>query len=662
MSLPINEREEYPVSSRGTEEQPQNVVVKGSLWTLQRSYSSFIIQEYNGYTAAISSLNAANYLLTPALKSDLTLDTDRFWVWVISYAGILSLYEIEPYPTAVPVITYSKLGLASNVVSVSTHIRDSEAILLLILNTSQELNSYRYLDIRASDPPVVTPLNWAVSHLQSISNFTTPDKTELSVTYLDVASPPNVYVESYSVPTPVGLAASQVGPTASVFVSWGASSGADEYVLERSTDALFTIVTVVYTGPLITYTDTVPVSDLYYYRVRARISGLLLESTWSAGVSVNVVIVIFTVAFTGVPLTGQSDLSVAFTDQSTPQPSITSRLWDFGDGNTSTSQNPTHNYTVAGTYSVTLTVSDGTSSSLLTKNDYITVNPTASFSAGPITGNAPLQVTFTDTSLGVPTAWLWDFGDGNTSTVQSPMHTYSTAGLYTVQLTVSRGVLSDSTTLADLISVNIVADFSSTPNSGNAPLQVTFTDTSLGVPTAWLWDFGDGSTSTVQSPTHIYTSAGTFTTTLTASRGSFSDTVIKTNLITTTAGANFTSDIREGDAPLVVHFLDTSLGEPTQWYWDFGDLGTSTEQHPTHIYYHPGKYNVRLTIFRGVSSSTKIVREYIYVYPKDIGIATTDEAPPLDRVRERTAYAIGHANYAFIKTGVHVSLTRHPNQ
>jgi PKD repeat protein len=146
--------------------------------------------------------------------------------------------------------------------------------------------------------------------------------------------------------------------------------------------------------------------------------------------------------------------------------------------------------------------------------------PTASFTATPTSGTAPLPVTFDDTSTGSPTSWAWDFGDGATSTAQSPSHTYTAAGTYTATLTATNTGGSNSTT--QIITVTAptpaapTASFTATPTSGTAPLPVTFDDTSTGSPTSWAWDFGDGATSTAQSPSHTYTAAGTYTATLTA--------------------------------------------------------------------------------------------------------------------------------------------------
>ena len=166
--------------------------------------------------------------------------------------------------------------------------------------------------------------------------------------------------------------------------------------------------------------------------------------------------------FTGNPMEGCVSLTVRFTDKSTGNP--TSWHWDFGDGQTSNQQNPSHTYTACGKYTVTLTVSDECDNSdTEIKEGYITVNtkPNADFVGNPTSDCVPLTVQFTDKStgcpsdptLGKPTSWHWDFGDGQTSTQQHPSHTYTTCGKYTVTLIVSNECGSDTETKQEYINV-----------------------------------------------------------------------------------------------------------------------------------------------------------------------------------------------------------------
>ncbi len=154
------------------------------------------------------------------------------------------------------------------------------------------------------------------------------------------------------------------------------------------------------------------------------------------------------------------------------------------------------------------------------------------------------------------------------------------------------------------------AAFSGTPTSGNASLAVTFTDASTGSPTAWWWDFGDGSFSTAQSPSHTYTSGGKFPVALTASNANGQDTMTKVDYLNVAATpvAAFSSYCVYGPAPLNSEFHDRSSNVPTSWNWNFGDGNTSTLQNPTHSYTTTGTYTVTLTATNAQGSSSPLAK------------------------------------------------------
>jgi PKD repeat protein len=218
-------------------------------------------------------------------------------------------------------------------------------------------------------------------------------------------------------------------------------------------------------------------------------------------------------------------LEVCFTDASSGTP--TSWSWDFGDGGSSTAQNPCHTYDTPGSYDVALTVCNSTDCDTETKLDYVQVGgvPAAAFSADVTTGCAPLTVCFTDASSDAPTSWSWSFGDGGSSTAQNPCHTYDTPGSYDVSLTVCNDCGCDAMTMLEYISVSgpPVADFSAAPTRGHAPLEVLFTDQSCGSPTSWFWEFGDGGTIDQANHDYTYDSAGRYTVRLTVSNGPVTD-------------------------------------------------------------------------------------------------------------------------------------------
>lgn len=160
--------------------------------------------------------------------------------------------------------------------------------------------------------------------------------------------------------------------------------------------------------------------------------------------------------FTADPISGVYPLTVNFTDQSTGN--ITSWEWEFGDGETSTNQNPTHTYEDPGIYTVELTVTGPGGTDTETKADYIVVEhetPVANFTADNTIGDAPLTVNFSDESTGIIDTWKWDFGDDSPlSNEQNPTHTYEDPGTYTVSLTVTGPGGSDTETKENLISVD----------------------------------------------------------------------------------------------------------------------------------------------------------------------------------------------------------------
>jgi PKD repeat protein len=161
--------------------------------------------------------------------------------------------------------------------------------------------------------------------------------------------------------------------------------------------------------------------------------------------------------FTATPLQGAAPLSVTFTNSDTH---TTAYEWDFGDGGTSTSANPTHSYTSAGnSYTVTHIAKNLGGGVHYTRSNYISTNATlvANFSGTPTSGVAPLSVTFTDSSSGSPAAWNWSFGDGTVSSTQNPTHSYTNAGTYSVRLDVTNPDGTTYLTKSNYISVSGVS-------------------------------------------------------------------------------------------------------------------------------------------------------------------------------------------------------------
>ena len=196
-------------------------------------------------------------------------------------------------------------------------------------------------------------------------------------------------------------------------------------------------------------------------------------------------------------------------------------------------------YTTPGTFTVSLTATNYGGSTSLVRSAYMGVTaetpPVTAFTSNVTIGSAPLTVNFTDISTNSPIAWYWSFGDGSTSTLQNPVHTFTTAGKYTVSLLASNYGGNQSMTRNNYTTVNPahpVASFTSDLTSGPTPFTVSFSDTSSNNPTGWTWAFGDGTTSTRQNPSHTYTRAGTYTVSLVAINDGGSDSVTRTGDIT----------------------------------------------------------------------------------------------------------------------------------
>jgi PKD repeat protein len=316
-----------------------------------------------------------------------------------------------------------------------------------------------------------------------------------------------------------------------------------------------------------------------------------------------------------------------FFDMSSSANGIASWYWDFGDGTSSTLQNPTHGYInlMPGIYPVCLTITT-LSGCTSTFCDTIFVgiipnNCMANFTyyIDPNTVN-PNILNFVDasTSTGFSiSSWLWDFGDGTTSTMQNPTHTFSGQGTYNVCLTImsysSNGNILCTSTNCEIITIgnpqNCQADFyyyidSTTSN----PNTVNFVDMSIPANNtiSWQWYFGDNTSSTLQNPVHTYSSSGPFSVCLTITAASssgiictstFCDTIF-VGTIPNTCIANFNYTYSSTGAN-VFNFIDasTSIGFPVNsWFWDFGDGAISTLQYPNHMFSAQGNYNVCLTI------------------------------------------------------------------
>jgi gliding motility-associated-like protein len=301
---------------------------------------------------------------------------------------------------------------------------------------------------------------------------------------------------------------------------------------------------------------------------------------------------------------------LTFTNTSATIYPYTTYLWDFGDGTTSTLKSPTHSYPVAGDYIVKVTTTNhpGCEDVSAAQTVTVTAGPIASFTFNnnPCANNA---VTFTNTSANTngTTTYSWDFGDGGTSTAANPTHTYIAPNTYNVELTVTNGVCSHTTLNVITIVDRPASSFTFTNNNQCAGTVIDFTNTSTNTTgtTTYTWDFGDGNASALESPSHTYATAGSYTVTLIVSNTVNCKTMSVPTVITVTSSplATFTFTNNNQCAGALVAFTNTSGGTTgsSTYDWNFGDGGTSTLPNPTHSYLSGGSYNVTLTVKNGLS-------------------------------------------------------------
>ena len=290
----------------------------------------------------------------------------------------------------------------------------------------------------------------------------------------------------------------------------------------------------------------------------------------------------------------QQDIAV-FTDTSTSDPmdTIITWNWDFGDGNTSSTQNATNIYTTVGSYNVTLVVATPNCADTISDSVTVEVTPTAAFTVNKNAGCSQLDITTTNNSFGA-TIYNWDFGNGYGSAGVSPNIAYLNSDTVDTNYTLT---LIASTTFGctDTASVPItvygspIAGFTSDATLSCGPFNVNFLNTSQGA-VSYLWDFGDTSvTSTLVNPSHIYGNTTLFITNylvelVATNAQGCTDTVTVTLPVYPEPNFPFSTIPDSGCSPLTVTF-PAIIGAVT-YDWDFGDGGTSTGQTPTHIFYN----------------------------------------------------------------------------
>ncbi len=281
---------------------------------------------------------------------------------------------------------------------------------------------------------------------------------------------------------------------------------------------------------------------------------------------------------------------------------IGSCIWYMGDGTVMNAASPSKVYNTPGVYTITMiNVVSGICKDTVIKQHYIIVRqgvvPTFTANVPAAACNDSSTVTFTNTTAGTGLLFFWSFGDGDTSEASNPSHTYNRNGNFNVAL-----VVTDSSGCSIPVSVPVsiknqmpVARFrADTLGCPGGPVQ--FYNQSGGG-SSYLWDFGDGTTSTAVNPKHSYTNDGLYSISLTVTSGFGCDT--------TASRANYVHIVSpvvdfavnqtySPCPPFVVVFHSTADRTGLKYLWDFGDGGQDTAKHPTHVYFTPGVYTVRL--------------------------------------------------------------------
>ena len=334
------------------------------------------------------------------------------------------------------------------------------------------------------------------------------------------------------------------------------------------------------------------------------------------------------------PSTGGLPLEVNFTgSNSSDDNSIESYSWDFKDGTTATEANPTHTFSAVGSYEVVLTITDNEG---LTNSESVTITvnedpneaPTARASASPLTGEAPLDVTFkgsTSTDDVSIVKYEWDFKDGQSGNAADLGHTYTEPGNYVAVLTVTdeNGLFDKSSisiTVTEPVNETPVAIATVNATSGTAPIALQFTGSNSTDDKAivkYSWNFKDGSTSDIANPSHTFTTAGNYAVALTVedAEGLSHTRTIGINITepqqnqppVAVVSANHTS----GTAPLSVQFLGNSSTDDkaiTNYLWDFKTGATSSSATPLYTFNQAGNYIVDLTVSdaEGASSTQSV--------------------------------------------------------
>jgi PKD repeat protein len=269
--------------------------------------------------------------------------------------------------------------------------------------------------------------------------------------------------------------------------------------------------------------------------------------------------------------------------------------WDFGDGKSSTVQNPSHKY-APGIYDVTLTVKNPCDSQKIKKQIIIGKALIAGFKSDTAKGCIPFEVKYTNTSHGA-SSYQWTFPGGNPSSSQEkdPVVSYEKPGVYDVRLMAFDAT--DTSVIVQTKFIEAIASPEASYTSTVAGYSVYFTNQSKHA-TTYLWSFGDGKTSTDESPVHVYVSENEYIVTLITSNECGNDTFIKQIAVYLVPKVNFLADTTLICGKGAIQFTSKTSSDVKDWSWQFegGEPSASNDTNPIVFYDKKGTYNVKLTV------------------------------------------------------------------
>ena len=479
----------------------------------------------------------------------------------------------------------------------------------------------------ATGPTAFTTYSTPGTYQASLTVTDSDGDRDVSTKTITVAEPPNV-------PPTAAIGSSGSGGQAPYAVSFDGSGSSDPdgsissyaWDLGNGRTATGPTASANYTQPG-TYTVTLTVTD---NRGATGVATKEIVVTGAPNVLPSAVITTVSVAGT-IPLT----VNLSGGNSSDPDGSIVSYAWDLGNGQTATGPSAQAVFTSAGSYTVTLTVTDdrgATAVQTLTidVSEDSNIPPSASFTSDVSSGTAPLVVNFDGSASsdvdGSVASYAWNFGNGQNGAGATPAAvTYTLPGTYTATLTVTdnrgaRGTVTKTITVNRPPNQSPTAAVAAAPATGSAPLLVQLSSAGSsdadGAITGYLWNFGNGSGSNSPNPSAVYTTPGTYPVSLTVTDNDGASSVKSLTVVVSAPNVAPVPSIAAtpltGSAPLLVNVSGAASsdadGSIVSYAWNFGNGETATGPLSSTTYTSPGSYVVRLTVTdnRGASRSTTV--------------------------------------------------------